>query len=130
MEYGQTKKALQSLELYAADWQEPEMQMVPYHLIKNKCIHAAISVNYLQKRSLLLLTNQRILVFHAQSQPSLVLELPLADIECISPCAWYGTGNVTCFSKDDKYFFSLMSPTIFVPFAERIETLAKLQRKN
>lgn len=126
MGYQETKQALQALPLYAADYQEQEIRLIPERLIQNGCVEAAASVYYAQKRALLLLTRRRLRVLYAKDQPSTVLDLPLSDIVDVFPCSWYGTGNITCHTPTNSYHFALMSPLIYEPLAKRIEALAHL----
>ncbi len=130
MGHEEKRRILRSLEVYAADWLEPEMKLIPDSLIQNGCVHATVSVYYVQLRALLLLTKKRILLIHAQSVPSVILDLPLMDIVKVHPSAWYGAGNVTCYTQNEQYFFSLMSPLIYKPLANKIEELARMQQKK
>jgi len=119
-----------ALPIYAADWQESEMQMLPSVLHEHEKLEAAVSTSFQQKRSLLVLTDDRLLVLHAEDKPSLLLDLPLEKVERTLPSSWYGSGNVTCFSAMEKYYFSLMSIAAYVPLAQKIEELARLKRQT
>ena len=124
------KRTLMALPLYAADFQEAEMQLVPQYIQKGETMQAAISACYRQIRSLLLLTDQRIIVLNAKSEPALLLDLPLERIERLFASMWYNAGNVTCYAADSDYFFSLMSTAAYVPLAKKIEELADKKREQ
>lgn len=118
-----------ALPLYAADFQEAEMQLVPQYIQETEKIEAAISACYHQIRSLLILTEDRIIVLNASMQPALLLDLPLEKIDRLFPSMWYSAGNVTCYTADGEYYFSLMSSAIYVPLAKKIEELADRKRR-
>lgn len=124
------RQSIRDLPLYAADFQEAELDLLPAQLREYEQIEAVASVNYLQKRSLLIVTQDRIMVLYAESGSGPVLDLPIDEVLRCTPSAWYGAGNVTCITKTQTHYFSLMSIMIYAPLAKRISELAKAKRKD
>jgi hypothetical protein len=117
------KRRLMALPIYAADYQEAEMVLIPQRIL-DEPLEAAVSACYQQRRSLLLLTRERIVVIDAASDPPTVLDIPLGDIEQAEALSWYGAGFVCVTARKKKYSFSLMSIAVHAPLAQRIEALA------
>lgn len=124
------KRRLMALPIYAADWQEAEMQLLPQYIREKEVLEAAVSVSYQQIRSLLILTNERILVLNAGMQPVILLDLPIEHIERTYASMWYSAGNVNCYTSDEEYCFLLMSTAVYVPLAKLIETMAEQRRQQ
>ncbi len=125
-----SKQKLMELPIYAADWQEAEMQLLPEYISKEETLAAAVSVCYQQVRSLLILTDERILVLNAEMQPVILLDLPLENIERTYAAMWYSAGNVNCYTSDKEYCFLLMSTAVYVPLSKMIEALAEQKRQQ
>jgi hypothetical protein len=123
------KQTMMALPIYAADWQDAEMLLVPKILGPQERAEAAVSINYLQKRSLLLLTDDRILVINANAEPALVLSIPIESVKGASPSTWYGTGNVNCETTSGSFYFAMMSTGVYAKLAQSIETLATRKRQ-